>query len=160
MGAELRHVSFEISDVERARRYYDIFLGGLGFDRFVEDKDYLGYSNGDQSVWLIRDRSGRIRRHPPTGEEEVISEHVAFKVGSVEELERIQAELERRELYPFFRAEPHPEFSPGYTSATWVDPDQIVLEVFAIPKPKRRAAKKRPSRARAKPRGRKKRRSR
>jgi len=34
-----------------------------------------------------------------------------------------------------FRGEEHPEFRAGYFSATWVDPDQIVLEVYTVEKP-------------------------
>lgn len=140
-GAEIHHISFEVEDTRRSRWWHDRFLGRLGFRRFADDPTYLGYSNGSQTMWLLQSNSPRIRRRPPTGDEEVIAEHVAFKVGSGAEVAKIQEDLARQEIYPIFRCEEHPEFRPGYVSATWVDPDRIVLEVYFVPDAKKRAAR-------------------
>ena len=142
-GTSLRHVSLEVSDIERTAWFYDRFLGELGFRRFVKDPTYTAYTDGVLTLWLIRDRAPRIRRRPPTGEEEVIAEHLAFHVDSPERVKAIEDRLTKAELYPIFRTEEHPEFRPGYVSATWVDPDQIVLEVYTVPArgAKRRKAK-------------------
>jgi hypothetical protein len=148
--AELRHVVLEISDPNHSKWFHDRVLGRLGFRRFVEDPGYLGYTNGTTTLWLIRPTSSRIHRKPPTGDEEVISDHLAFEVPSAEEVQRVQDDLARQEIYPIFRAAEHPEFRPGYVSATWVDPDQIVFEVYSVPPPRKRGAKappaKRPAR--------------
>lgn len=140
-AAEIRHISFEVEDIRKARWYHDRFLGRLGFHRFADDPTYLGYSNGSQTFWLLQSNAPRIRRRPPTGDEEVIAEHVAFKVGSGAEVAKIQGDLAQQEIYPIFRCEEHPEFAPGYVSATWVDSDKIVLEVYSVPEPKKRAAR-------------------
>jgi hypothetical protein len=129
----LRHLSLEVSEIARTTWFYDRFLGELGFRRFVQEPTYVAYTNGDLTIWLLKDRSPRIRRRPPTGEEEVIAEHLAFHVESAERVTAIETKLARSELYPVFRGEEHPEFRPGYFSATWTDPDQIVLEVYSIP---------------------------
>jgi catechol 2,3-dioxygenase-like lactoylglutathione lyase family enzyme len=139
----LRHVSLEVTDVARTTWFYDRFLGEVGFRRFVADPGYVAYTDGDVTIWLIHERVPRMHRRPPTGEEEVIAEHLAFHVDSADRVRAIEAKLAKSELYPVFRAEEHPEFTPGYFSATWVDPDQIVLEVYTVPtKPaKRRKAR-------------------
>jgi catechol 2,3-dioxygenase-like lactoylglutathione lyase family enzyme len=138
--ASLRHVSLEVTDIARTTWFYDRFLGELGFRRFVHESDYVAFTDGDLTLWLIKVRTPRIRRRPPTGEEEVVAEHLAFHVDSPARVAAIEAKLAKAELYPLFRGEEHPEFRPGYFSATWTDPDQIVLEVYSVPA--RRARRK------------------
>lgn len=154
--AELHHISLEIRDTAATQWFYDRFLGQLGFRRFASEPTYLAYTDGTLTFWLMCPRNPRIRREPPNPEDEVVPEHLAFRVGSRDEVSRIEAELQRQGVYPLFRAEEHPEFRPGYFSASWVDPDQMVLEVYTTPAA--RAAGKRTSRRkatpkRAKPRG-------
>ncbi|HXQ93947.1 MAG TPA: VOC family protein [Thermoplasmata archaeon] len=131
--ASLRHLSLEVSDIARTTWFYDRFLGELGFRRFVQETDYVAFTDGDLTIWLIKVRTPRIRRRPPTGDEEVVAEHLAFHVDSPERVAAIEAKLTKAELYPLFRGEEHPEFRPGYFSASWADPDQVVLEVYSIP---------------------------
>jgi catechol 2,3-dioxygenase-like lactoylglutathione lyase family enzyme len=147
-GAVLKHVSLEVSDVARTEWFHDRFLGRLGFRRFVRDASYLGYTNGDLTIWFLRSRTPRVRRAPPTGDEEVVADHLAFEVGSPDEVRAFEAALDKEELYPYFRGEEHPEFRPGYFSAIWTDPDQVVLEIYAIAAPKKARAK-RPAKAKA-----------
>jgi catechol 2,3-dioxygenase-like lactoylglutathione lyase family enzyme len=148
-GTTLRHLSLEVSDIARTSWFYDRFLGQLGFREFVKDADYVAYTDGDMTVWLIHERSPRIRRKPPTGEEEVVAEHLAFHVDSPARVKAIEDALAKAEIYALFRTEEHPEFRAGYVSASWVDPDNIVLEVYTVPPRKARArskpAKKTPS---------------
>lgn len=144
-GAVLKHISLEVSDIARTEWFHDRFLGRLGFKRFARDVNYLAYTNGDMTIWLLRSRNPRIRRGPPKPDEEVVAEHLAFEVGSQEEVQAFEAALIKDELYPFYKGEEHPEFRPGYFSAIWTDPDQVVLEVYAIaknPRPKARAKAK------------------
>jgi hypothetical protein len=148
--AVLKHLALEVSEIARTKWWHDRVLGRLGFRRFVENAGYLGYTNGATSLWLIRPTPGRVHRKPPTGDEEVIADHLAFEVASAEEVRRVQDDLARQEIYPIFRMAEHPEFSPGYVSATWVDPDQIVVEVYNVTPPRKRHASA--SRSRSPPR--------
>lgn len=132
MDAVLRHISLEVRDLVRAEWFYDRFLGELGFRRFVRESNYLAYTNGDLTVWLLRTLAPRVHRSPPRGDEEVVADHLAFEVKTPDEVRALESALTRAELYPFFKGEEHPEFRPGYFSAIWTDPDQAVLEVYAI----------------------------
>src|SRR5690242_11042390 len=100
--APIRHLSLEVSDVARTTWFYDRFLAELGYRRFVADAGYVAYTDGDVTLWLIHERSPRIHRRPPTGEEEVIAEHLAFHVDSAERVSAIEAKLAKSELYPIF----------------------------------------------------------
>jgi catechol-2,3-dioxygenase len=146
----LHHVSLEITDVPRAQFFYDRFLVPIGFRRFVSSDSYLGYTDGGMTLWLLKSRKTRVQRHPPTGEEEVVAEHLAFRLPSEEAVRSREATLVREELYPLFRGEEHPEFRRGYFSATWVDPDGIVLELYAFEERARKTCKA--SRSPARPR--------
>lgn len=145
--AVLRHVSLEAHDIERSRWFYDRFLVRIGFRRFAQDAAYLGYTDGTLTVWVLKGLRPRVERRPPTGQEEVIADHLAFWVPSAAEVASIQADLEKQEVYPTFRAEEHPEFRPGYFSATWADPDQAVLEIYTVGRAKRTTRPHRTSRA-------------
>ncbi|MGI0132731.1 MAG: VOC family protein [Thermoplasmata archaeon] len=129
-GPELRHVSIEVHDIPVARAFYDAFLGRLGFRRFVHEPTYLGYTNGSLTFWVLHGAPLRVRRAPPTGEEEVIADHFAFWVPNASTVEAIQNDLIQREVYPLVRSAERPEFRPGYVSAIWSDPDGVVLEVY------------------------------
>lgn len=148
----LHHVSLEVSDIARARYFYDRFLVPMGIRRFVAADSYLGYTDGEMTIWLLRSPKPRIHRTAPSGEEEVVAEHLAFRLPSADDVRSHEADLARAELYPIFRGEEHPEFRKGYFSASWVDPDGIVLELYAFPS--RRAAPKRGARpSQKRPRG-------
>jgi catechol 2,3-dioxygenase-like lactoylglutathione lyase family enzyme len=133
LPARLGHLSFEVADLARTTWFYDRFLRRLGFERFVAEASYAGYRTSDLTIWFLHETPERVRRRAITGEENVVAEHLAFFVRSAGEVARVQADLEKVEIYPTFRATEHPEFHAGYFSATWVDPDQIVLEVYTIP---------------------------
>jgi len=143
-SAELHHVALEVHDLVRSEWFYDRFLGRLGFRRFAREATYLAYSNGTLTLWLMRPRNPRIRRNPPDPEDEVIPEHLAFRVSSREEVARIESDLGREGIFPLFRTEEHPQFRAGYVSATWVDPNEVVIEVYTVPAA-RRAPSRRPT---------------
>ena len=150
----LHHLSLEVRDLGRTEWFYDRFLGRLGFRRFAQDVDYLAYTDGTVTFWLMRPRNPRIHRNPPDPMDEVVPEHLAFRVESREEVAAVEADLIREGVYPLFRTEEHPQFRAGYVSASWVDPNDIVLEVYTVPVPsagrtkrpaRRPAARKRPA---------------
>lgn len=146
--AELRHVSVEVRDVARARLFYDAVLGRLGFERFVQEPTYLGYTNGPVTFWVLHGAPARVHRAFPTGEEEVIADHFAFWLPTAAAVEAVQEDLIRREVYPLVRLAERPEFAPGYVSAIWSDPDGVVLEVYSTA-PAATRKRRGPGRARA-----------
>ena len=39
----IHHVSVEVSDLERSGRFYDAVVGALGWRRFIEEEDHIGW---------------------------------------------------------------------------------------------------------------------
>ncbi|MEN3052349.1 MAG: VOC family protein [Candidatus Methanosuratincola petrocarbonis] len=130
--ARIGHLGIEVSDVTASRKFYDPLLGSLGFRLVGESEEYAGYSDGPTQVWIARSVPRRVSRLPPSGNEEVVSEHVAFLVEDRGVVDRVSSEMERNGFRPLFPPEPHPEFVEGYYAASFEDPDHCVIEVYSI----------------------------
>jgi hypothetical protein len=136
-----------VADLDRSVPFYDRLLSRIGFKRASRAPEHAVYRSEFLSVWLLRGSPPRVTRTPPTGEEPVLAEHIAFRVESPERLLRIERGLEREGIYPLFFGEERPELRAGYISSTWLDPDGFALELFALrpaavkaaPKPRKRA---------------------
>ncbi|MEM2128902.1 MAG: VOC family protein [Candidatus Methanomethylicaceae archaeon] len=130
--ARIGHLGIEVSDVAASRKFYDVLLGSLGFRLIAESEEYAGYSDGSTQVWIARSGPRRVSRLPPSGDEEVVSEHVAFLVEGRGVVDRVSSEMGRNGFRPLFPPEPHPEFVEGYYAVSFKDPDHFVIEVYAI----------------------------
>jgi hypothetical protein len=138
--------------LDRSVPFYDRFLRRIGFRRSSRAPEHAVYTSPSMALWLLRGAPPRVSRAPPTGEEPVLAEHLAFKVESPARLRQIERALEREGVYPIFLGEERPELRQGYVASTWLDPDGFALELFALaipdPPPRRTAsARPRPSRA-------------
>ncbi|MCI4364195.1 MAG: VOC family protein [Thermoplasmata archaeon] len=145
------HLSLEVADLDRSVPFYDRLLTRIGFRRSARAPEHAVYQSEFLSVWLLRGSPPRVTRSPPTGEEPVLAEHIAFRVESPERLLRIERGLEREGIYPLFFGEERPELRAGYISSTWLDPDGFALELFALqpaPAPPRRRSRKTKARTR------------
>jgi len=134
----LGHVSFEVASIASTQRFHDRFLGTLGFRRFQEGVWYLGYRRGATVVWFFR-QGRRIQVHRerprlPLTDEEVIPEHLGFRVASWAAIVRWEDRLRAVGIEPFYPVDRGPPRTADerYRSATWIDPDRIVWEVYAI----------------------------
>ncbi|MCI4346540.1 MAG: VOC family protein [Thermoplasmata archaeon] len=139
-SAELGHLSLEVADLDRSVPFYDRLLSRIGFRRSSRAPEHAVYRSDFLSVWLLRGSPPRVTRTPPTGEEPVLAEHIAFRVESPARLLRIERGLEREGIYPLFYGEERPELRSGYIATTWLDPDGFALELFAVQPPKGAAA--------------------
>lgn len=124
----LAPVAIPVADLIRTARFYDAFLGPLGFRRLAHAGPYLGYTNGPISLWFVA-----------AGSEGAVSEerpHVAFEVASAEEVSAFAHALRNAGVAPHREPDEHRELRPGAVSALWLDPDGAVVEVHA-PRPRR-----------------------
>ncbi len=148
-GVRLGHINVEVADLKRARRFYDRFLSVLGFPRIPpDDPHWLGYRKGRTTIWVTVSRPQRVVRRSPRvptdGVKDPISDHIAFAAPSATRVGQIEAALRHqgfRPVYPTSR-----QGSPGgwYISNAWKDPDNNVLEIYAVT---RRKALTKPSRS-------------
>jgi len=130
------HVGIEVTNLIRAKKFYKTLLGGLGFKVIRETENSIGFANWNFSVWIGELREPRVSRKAPTGEELVVTDHLAFQVPNkktVYEIEKIMKEDGFKALFP---CEEHPQFLAGYYAVSFCDPDNYVIEIYTRPKPK------------------------
>ncbi len=134
----LGHINLEVSNLDRARRFYDRFLPVLGFLRIPPDDPYwLGYRKGLMTIWITVSRPARVKRsrpHTPTdGVKDPISDHIAFHAPSPKRVAAIEMALRRRGYVPVYSTDKLAAHGPAwYASNAWKDPDNNVLEVYSL----------------------------
>jgi catechol 2,3-dioxygenase-like lactoylglutathione lyase family enzyme len=134
--AVVGHVGIEVSDLSRSKKFYSALLNGLGFKVIMDTEDGLGFSNQNFSVWLGELRIPRVKRKAPTGEEFVITDHLAILVQDKKAVYDIEREMKKNGFEALFPCEEHPQFEPGYYAVSFCDPDNYVIEIYTRQKPK------------------------
>ncbi|MEJ2114101.1 MAG: hypothetical protein P8X62_10585, partial [Flavobacteriaceae bacterium] len=77
------------------------------------------------------------KRQPPTGNENVILDHIAILVANRKTVDSIEIEMKKNGFEPLFPCEEHPQFEPGYYAVSFCDPDNYVVEVYTRSTPKK-----------------------
>lgn len=132
VNVSVGHISLEVSDIARSRRFYEPVLKSLGFGIVLEENDAFGMSNESFGIFLAKPESARIERKTPKDSDFVIAEHFAILVPNRKSVDEISGLMEKEGFKSFFPPEEHPEFVPGYYSASFCDPDNNVVEFYTI----------------------------
>jgi catechol 2,3-dioxygenase-like lactoylglutathione lyase family enzyme len=74
------HVGIEVTNLSKSKKFYETLLKALGFNVIMDTEDGLGFSNQNFSVWIGEMREPRVKRKAPTGEEFVVTDHLAIFV--------------------------------------------------------------------------------
>jgi catechol 2,3-dioxygenase-like lactoylglutathione lyase family enzyme len=112
--ATIGHVGIEISNLKKSRKFYEVLLKGLSFRLVMDSGEAVGFSNQNFMIWLSKSCPVRIKREAPTGEEYIVSDHLAIIVPDKETVNTITREMENNGFNSLFPPEEHPEFMPGY----------------------------------------------
>jgi catechol 2,3-dioxygenase-like lactoylglutathione lyase family enzyme len=131
--ASVGHVGIEVSSIKNTRSFYEVLAEALGLKRVYESKETIGWGNKEFQIWIAVSETPRVKKEPPTGEEMVVSEHLAIYVTDKKSVDAVDEVMKKGGFSPLFPPEEHPEFSPGYYSASYCDPDNYVIEIFTFP---------------------------
>lgn len=139
-GVRLGHVGIEVTDLRRARGFYDKLLPVLGFrDLGLDWEGWLGYRKGPTYLWITASRPRRARRGPPRvppgDTAEIISDHLGFKARSPTQVKAIERALRAKGLKPVYTTDSI-DMGKGakYVSCAFEDPDHNVMEVYVLTK--------------------------
>jgi catechol 2,3-dioxygenase-like lactoylglutathione lyase family enzyme len=130
--ARLGHIDLEVRDIARSLRFYDRFLPALGFRRVARGKNFLVYGKGRVHFEIVASPSPRVVRRPPKIPSQrgmVVHDHIAFRVPSLRGLRELERRIVRTGLKPLWRVDDFHGERPGFDSAVWVDPDNVVWEL-------------------------------
>jgi catechol 2,3-dioxygenase-like lactoylglutathione lyase family enzyme len=132
INASIRHVGIEVSNLEEAKSFYNALAEALDLEKIYESGETVGWGNDDFHIWATTSKKPRVKKGPPSGEEEVVAEHLAIHVGSKKEVDSVDEVMRRKGFKPLFSPEALPQFTPGYYAASYCDPDNYVIEIFTL----------------------------
>jgi len=127
------HIGIEVTSLNKSKNFYKTLLEGLGLKLLRDTKEYLGFNNRNFSVWIGELKAPRINRKAPTGEEEVVFDHVAIHVKDKSVVFEIEALMKKAGFIALFPSQEHPQFRPGYFAVSFCDPDNYVIEICTVP---------------------------
>lgn len=133
MKGQIYHVDIVASDLKKSGPFYDAFLGWLGYQRIMYEKEEAGWGLEDCSVWVgqCKEKFAEHRYH----RKHVGVNHIAFRADSKGTVDRFYKEYLLPKKIPALYGGPkeHPEYSKGYYSVYFEDPDRIKLELAYVP---------------------------
>ena len=131
--ASVGHLSIEVSNIKKSKKFYDALAEALDLKIICESNEAIGWGNNEFQIWIGLSKNTRVKREPPTGDEIVVAEHVAIYVHDNDSVDLVKETLLKAGISPLFPPEEHPEFSKGYYSASYCDPENYVIEIFTAP---------------------------
>jgi len=125
----LHHVEMNVSDLHKARVFYDFLLSKLGYKLYQEWEKGFSYLHGHTYLVFVQTEekhTGTSFHRGRTG-----LNHLAFHGESREQIDSLTKELEERGV-PILYKDRHP-YAGGkdYYAVFFEDPDRIKLEIVA-----------------------------
>lgn len=119
----INHVSIGVSDIARARRFYDAALTPLGYRCLSEGADSLGYGDAAVALWI-----GAAEHPVPADDKSGL--HFCFTAPTRQSVDAFHAAALRTggrdNGGPGLRA----DYGPDYYAAFAVDPDGYRIEAY------------------------------
>ena len=85
----IHHITITVANVQKSKKFYSEVCG---MKTLVDEPAFVGLTDGDFSLWLSAARDPQPKG-APYHRNNIGLDHWAFKVASIEELERIQQHL-------------------------------------------------------------------
>ena len=115
------HVAFEVSDLDRAARFYDAVFHALGARRTFESERALAYGHDHEQFWIV------ARGRTPAPGYGHVALAAAGRAAVVGGFEAGLANGGRDDGGPGLR----PQYGPTYFAAYLLDPDGLRVELVA-----------------------------
>jgi catechol 2,3-dioxygenase-like lactoylglutathione lyase family enzyme len=131
--ASIGHIGIEVTSLNKSKVFYKTLLEGLGLKLLRDTPEYLGFNNQNFSVWIGELKEPRVNRKAPTGEEEVVFDHLAIHVKDKSAVYDIEEKMKKAGFVALFPGQEQPQFRPGYFAVSFCDPDNYVIEICTVP---------------------------
>jgi catechol 2,3-dioxygenase-like lactoylglutathione lyase family enzyme len=132
--ASVGHIGIEVTSLNKSKKFYKTLLEGLGLKLLRDTPEYLGFNNQNFSVWIGELKEPRVSRKAPTGEEEVVFDHIAIHIKDEKVVCEIEEAMKKAGFVALFPSQEHPQFRPGYYAVSFCDPDNYVIEICTVSK--------------------------
>lgn len=125
----LHHVELNVSDLARARQFWEWLLTNLGYEKYQEWEG--GFSYRLASTYLVFVQTSDAFKVPPYHRRRTGLNHLAFYARSRQHVDDLAAELGRRRGLVLYD-DRHPYAGgPEHYAVFFEDPDRIKVEVVA-----------------------------
>lgn len=119
----LSHISFSVSDLQRAIEFYDAVLGELGHKRLYTGKAGAGWGRSEgREIFEVKKR---VDSASPPSE----GFHLAFHANKLEEVHAFYHQALKHGGRDNGAPGPRPDYGKDYYAAFVIDPDGYELEV-------------------------------
>ena len=129
----ISHVVIHSSNIKASKLFYGKLCKFLGLKEILSDKTHVAYANESFSLWITQ---RPIKKGKPVRGSIAGYDHMAFSATSKNQVDALQMLLDKERFRVLYPAEVHPEYSPGYYSVSFFDPDDTILEFVYLPKSK------------------------
>lgn len=119
----LAHVSMGVSDIARARRFYDAALAPLGYKCLSSGDTYLGYGATEPAVWLLASESP-VKADPKSGL------HFCFDAPDRKAVDAFHAAALAQGGKDNGKPGLRPDYDANYYAAFAIDPDGYRIEAY------------------------------
>ncbi|PTX64239.1 glyoxalase/bleomycin resistance protein/dioxygenase superfamily protein [Melghirimyces profundicolus] len=125
------HLDYNVSDLERAVRFYNPLMAFLGFTKEIEEEGWVLYGNGNMKLCIVQcgpgfAEGGFHRKRPGLN-------HIAFQAGSREAVDRAADFLRKRKISLLYGSPGQFHGSIEYYAVFFEDPFRLKLEVVYSP---------------------------
>lgn len=129
MDSVISHIYLYVSDLEKSFDFYNKFLTFLGYENNFKEDWGFAFKKGETSIWFEKAKPGHIEKG--YHRKRIGLNHIAFKVGSKEDVDKFHEVFLKKEGIPSLYNTPKafPEYTPEYYAVFFEDPDRIKLEV-------------------------------
>lgn len=133
MKGQIYHVEINVSNFDKSVKFYEEFLGWLGYQRIYSHKIAAGWGIKGYNFWIIQCHT-RFAQHG-FHRKRVGVNHIAFHADSRETVDQFYKEHLLPKKVPVLYGGPkeYPEYSKDYYSVYFEDPDRIKLELAHVP---------------------------
>lgn len=137
MKGQFYHVEVNVSNFDRSVKFYDGFMDWLGYQRIYSHKIAAGWGIKGATLacnfWIIQSHTG-FTEHG-FHRKRVGVNHIAFHADSRKEVDQFYKEFLLAKKVPVLYGGPkeYPDYSKGYYSVYFEDPDRIKLEFAHVP---------------------------
>jgi catechol 2,3-dioxygenase-like lactoylglutathione lyase family enzyme len=123
----LGHIGINVTDIPRAREYYDAVMPLLDYEPFLVRDEEFSYrpAGGKPGTYVFFYRAlepGTDTRHRPG------LQHLAFMLRTRAAVHAAHAWALGRRCEIVYEPQEFPEYHSGYFAAFWLDPEGIMLE--------------------------------
>ena len=127
----LGHLGINVTDLDRARAYYDHMMPLLGYEPYLSADDQFAYrpvnrQRGPALFFYPALDAGQVSRHRPG------LQHLAFVVDSRQAVHAVHDAVQALGGEVVHAPQRFPQYRPHYYATFWLDPEGFMLEALCL----------------------------